>query len=301
MKIQDWELRQRQSLPLEAKILFSQRKIKEWVEHWGEDNCSVSFSGGKDSTVLLHLVRTMFPSLKGCFANTGLEYPEIVEFVRATPNIVELRPDMDFLSVVKKHGYPVVSKLLAHNLEQVRRLPKDGDTFKVRMTGVKSDGTISKISMLPKKWLFLIDAPFAISHKCCDALKKQPLKLMPNPIIGTMAEDSRTRRQGYLKTGCNSFDGGTPISRPLSIWLEDDIWTYLKQFNVPYSSIYDMGVGRTGCMFCLFGLHMEKRPDRFDAMQISHPKLFDYCMDGPLKLREVIRFTYGREYPREDK
>jgi 3'-phosphoadenosine 5'-phosphosulfate sulfotransferase (PAPS reductase)/FAD synthetase len=77
-----------------------------------------------------------------------------------------------------------------------------------------------------------------------------------------------------------------------------DIWSYIHAFNVPYSKIYDMGYKSTGCMFCMFGLHMEGRPNRFERMATTHPGLFRYCMDGPLNLRSVIREVYKMEVPK---
>ena len=93
--MESWELKQMQSLPLEVKILKAQQRIKEWYEAW-EGNVYVSFSGGKDSTVLLKLVRELYPDIPGVFLNTGLEYPEIVEFVKTKENITWLKPKMTF-------------------------------------------------------------------------------------------------------------------------------------------------------------------------------------------------------------
>ena len=61
-----------QSVPLEVKILMTQRRIREWVSEFGVDGVYVSFSGGKDSTVLLHLVRELYPDVEAVFVNTGL-------------------------------------------------------------------------------------------------------------------------------------------------------------------------------------------------------------------------------------
>ena len=75
------DLRQRQALPLSAKVLMSQNRIREWYQHFNGDVC-VSFSGGKDSTVLAHLVHDMYPEVPLVFCNTGLEYPEIQAFAK---------------------------------------------------------------------------------------------------------------------------------------------------------------------------------------------------------------------------
>ena len=66
-----WELKQKQCLPLEVKIAMTLRRIREWYEYW-DGNVYVSFSGGKDSTVLLHLVRQYYPGVPAVFSDTGL-------------------------------------------------------------------------------------------------------------------------------------------------------------------------------------------------------------------------------------
>ena len=105
--IEHWVLKQRQSLPLEGKILFSQKRIKEFYEKL-EGNVYVSFSGGKDSTVLLHLGKVFISKRSGVFVDTGLEYPEIRDFVKLL--ITNGYAKMPFNQVIEKYGYPVISK-----------------------------------------------------------------------------------------------------------------------------------------------------------------------------------------------
>ena len=81
------ELRLMQNYPLELKIMKTKLRIEEWVSEYGVDGVYVAFSGGKDSTVLLHIVRSLYPNIEGVFANTGNEFPEIVQFVRKQENI----------------------------------------------------------------------------------------------------------------------------------------------------------------------------------------------------------------------
>jgi len=92
-------LRERQGYSLRGKIYLSQQRIREWYEHW-EGKVYVAFSGGKDSTVLLDLVRKLYPEVPGVFADTGLEYPEIKEFVHSVDNIEWIRPRMSYRQVI---------------------------------------------------------------------------------------------------------------------------------------------------------------------------------------------------------
>ena len=80
------QLKELQSKTLEEKIQISSARIIEWYTRWN-GQVYVSFSGGKDSTVLLHLVRRIYPDVEGMFVDTGLEYPEIRNFVKTQNNI----------------------------------------------------------------------------------------------------------------------------------------------------------------------------------------------------------------------
>ena len=104
------ELKQLQAMPLEVKIAMSKTRIRAWINEFGSDGVYISFSGGKDSTVLLDIVREIDPDIKAMFVDTGLEYPEIRDFVRTFDNVDIIRPKMNFRQVIDKYGYPFISK-----------------------------------------------------------------------------------------------------------------------------------------------------------------------------------------------
>ena len=103
------DLYQMQSLPLKDKVRMTQRRIEEWYEHY-DGQVYVSLSGGKDSVVLLHLVREIYPDVPAVFIDTTLEYPEVRKFVSTFDNVTFLKPKMNFVNVIKKYGYPLFSK-----------------------------------------------------------------------------------------------------------------------------------------------------------------------------------------------
>ena len=288
-----YTLRIRQNYPLDMKVYFTKLRIKQWYEHW-EGQVYVSFSGGKDSTVLLDIVRSMYPEIPAVFSNTGLEYPEIVSFVKTVDNVKTIRPVMNFKQVIEKYGYPVVSKEVSQKISEVRTTKSE----KLRYKRLHGDNNKYKSGKIPNKWQYLIPLNFKISHKCCDILKKKPFKDFEkqtglNPIVGTMTEDSHLRKQKYSRTACNSFEGKIE-SMPLSFWTEDDVWEYIKTKNTPYSKIYDMGYDRTGCMFCMFGVHLEKGENRFQLMNKTHPKYYNTCINklGCDKVLDAIDVDY---------
>lgn len=294
------DLKELQSKSLEEKIQISTARIIEWYEHW-DGNVFVSFSGGKDSTVLLDLVRRIYPDTKGVFVNTGLEYPEVVDFVKSINNIVILKPEKSFVQVLKSVGYPIGSKRTALNIEYGRKAINRGDidAYNSYINGVrigKKDGTRYNFMPVCKKLMPIVNAPVNISNKCCDIMKKKPLnnyckQTRAKPINGTMTEESRQRLEGWVKTGCNVFTSGHEISHPLSFWTEQDILNYIYKYNLSYASAYGelkesnsvfyfTKCQRTGCVFCGFGCHLEKEPNRFQALAHTHPQLYDYCMRG---------------------
>lgn len=293
MKISREELEFKKSLSLEEKILLSRDRIRDWHDHY-KGKVSVSFSGGKDSTVLLHLVRTFYPEVTACFVDTGLEYPEIRNFVKETPNVVWIKPKMGFKEVIEKYGYPVVSKRIAQYIHELQ-VTKSENVRRLRLTGIRKDGTFFPMARISKKWQYLGGAPFKISDRCCNKLKKEPfdvtLKTVGYPFVGMMTGDSSQREQTYYRIGCNYFDSDRPRSTPMAFWTEKDVWEYLKQFNVPYSEIYNMGYTRTGCMFCMFGVHLEREPNRFQLMKQTHPSQYKYCMEN-LGIRKVLDYIH---------
>jgi len=273
-----------QQQPLEYKENYATLRINEWYDHW-KGQVYVAFSGGKDSTVLLDLVRKQHPEVPAVFHDSGLEFPEIRDFVKTVDNVVWLKPKKTFKQVIEEYGYPIISKEQSGYIERVRRTKNPEVREKLCQPGPFS---------ISQKWQFLIEAPFLISGKCCDVLKKDPAHRYERETgrkvyLGLLASESRNRKMMVIKQGCNAYFSSTPASRPLMIWNEDDIWGYIRKYDIPYSSIYDKGYYRTGCMFCMFGLHLDGSPNRFELMEKTHPKHFDYCMNK-LGCKEIIRY-----------
>lgn len=298
------ELQLLQALPLELKIMKTKQRIREWVQRFGVDGVYVSFSGGKDSTVLLHIVRELYPDIEAVFVDTGLEYPEIRQFVKGFENVTWLRPKMNFVEVIKKYGYPIISKEVAECIQGARK----GQSYRIeKLNGTLKDneGNLSMFNCA--NWKPLLYLPFKISHKCCDIMKKEPFKKYEKKtgevgITGQMAEESFLRLSKWLQAGCNAFNAKRPISNPLSFWTNQDILQYILDNNIEIASVYGeiedsnylsgqmciegcekwktTGCERTGCVFCLFGMHLEKGETRLQRLHRTHPKLYDYCMNG---------------------
>ena len=238
--MEKWQLEQMIALPLEAKIQKSYARIRDWYEYFN-GNVAVSFSGGKDSSVLLKLVRDIYPDVEAVFFDTGLEFPEIRELVKNTPNCRMIKPKMNFKDVILKYGYPVATKEQAHYISQLRNNPTEILKNKL-INGIDKKGNITKFK-LSKCWRKLLTAPFKVSNRCCDVMKKTPSKKYEKEtgnkmFIGIVYGDSAIRNKYYLKNGCNSFDAKRPQSKPLSFWTVKDIWEFIKMDNVIYQLVF---------------------------------------------------------------
>lgn len=365
-----------QSLSLQAKIRMTEYRIREWVDCYGEDGIFISFSGGKDSTVLLDIVRKIYPGALAVYVDTGLEYPEVREFVKRKENVEIIRPQMTFRQVIEKYGYPFIGKEVAGCVYGARRYV---EKLIRREKGLVSCDTISNHSYMadlvgidcreykenmlyqslirgdipstdiktPVRYLilqgkyihkengvetseyskmynkerykFFLEAPFEISDHCCSIMKKAPMHQYEKrtgrmPITAQMASESRLRTTNWLKNGCNGFSMKSPISNPMSFWVEQDVLEYVHHYQIPLASVYgeiqeEKGAGkkkrnqkntldkgifdiekplysttgckRTGCVYCGFGCHRERSPNRWEiAEEMSNPTIIDYMMRG---------------------
>ncbi len=298
------QLKNLRSLPLEVKVEHTKLYIYEWWAYW-HGRVYVSFSGGKDSTVLLDIARQVNPDIPAMFVDTGLEYPEIREFVKTFDNVTWMKPKMNFKEVIKTYGYPVISKEQAQYIYTYRNT-KSEKLRKQLWEGVDGKFKISE------RWKHLVDAPFKISSNCCNIMKKVPAKKYNRAtnrkaIIGSMGSESYARERQLIRhKGCNAYDMKQPRSTPLGFWTEQDILQYIQQNNLPYASVYGWlvktrgndltftGVDRTGCMFCMFGITRDGRPNRFQRMADTHPEQYKYCMET-LNIAKVLTYL-GVDY-----
>lgn len=130
------ELYQWQALPLNIKVLMTAERIRNWVDEFGEDGVYLSFSGGKDSTVLGHIIREVcgYKNIPFVFVDVPTQYPELKEFAQTFDNLVILKPKISFADVCEKYGFPLISKEVSESVYGAKRY----------LTSLMADGTLDR-------------------------------------------------------------------------------------------------------------------------------------------------------------
>lgn len=280
---------------LDSKIIQTKFLIRQAVTEFGLKKVYISYSGGKDSTVLSHIAKSMYPGILHLFANTTNEYPETIQHIKWEKeengtNILIVTPQdvhgeiWTFKKVVDNYGYPMFSKRVSNAIR----------TYQHALSARTQQHSLDYIGRNFKKYEKYIDLP--ISDKCCDRLKKEPLRRKAKElglecaILGILASESYQREKDWLEYGCNVFhERKDNQSKPLSFWTDNDILEYIKRFNVKISHLYEMGYSRNGCMYCGFGVHLE--PDgynRYQRLKETHPAQYKYFVSNFGTLMEKL-------------
>lgn len=264
-------LNSRIKYPLDHKIDMAKRRIKFAIREHGEKNCYIGFSGGKDSTILSHLITKLGYRLDHVFSNTKLEYPECVRFAgewckKYDLNLHTVYPDVNPYDLFKKYGYPMFSKHIARLLYKLRN--------DIKISGSQA----SKI----RKFLKYKDVP--ISEKCCDYLKKYPMKKWEKKsdksvaFLGLRSDESHMRRGVWIRKGCIYTINNKTTVTPIVFFTDQDIWDYAKKFKIKFADIYYNGLKRNGCFCCGFGSHLAK-DNNFQKLKRLNPILWKSIMD----------------------
>ena len=273
-------LRERQAWTLAQKIDHSLGVIEAFASRF-DGKVFVSFSGGKDSCVMLSLVELIMPDVPVVFIMTGCESPSVCRFIRQHKEqhrIEIIRPVKTLKQVFAEYGFPLVSKEVSHDIQAVRRNPYCQSS--------RNKLWLGNPHHIPERWMYLLNEPYEVSDRCCFWLKKKPShdymkRTGRRPFLGLLASEGYTRQSTYIKRGgCNSFneDGKQyATSWPLAIWTEQDVWAYIKDRHIEVPDIYGQGATRTGCMGCGFGA--QRSTETLDTLKRLWPKWYELIMN----------------------
>ncbi len=300
-----------QNLPYEVKVKRAELRAREFVEKLDEMGLNAHVSvGGLDSIVLLMFLRKIGIDVPA-ISVSSLE-DKSVQKIHQELGVIRLAPGKPKVQILQEYGFPVISKKIAGRIDTLQHPTEKNKTVRhAIITGeCGAQGHYAKNSRmkLPQKWLELFAgyendnegvnyqiAPFLVSNKCCLYMKEKPCKKWAKehnsrPFLGLMASEGGQREDALTEHGCNYFGKTTIRSAPFAPFLRQDLLQLALDLNVPVpeiygkilrkpdGSLYTTGAQRTGCSMCGFGVHMEKRPHRFDQLRIRNPKEWEFWM-----------------------
>lgn len=300
-----------QNLPYEIKVKRAAIRVREFIEKCDELGYNTHISvGGLDSITLLYFIRSLGYDIPA-ISVSALEDRSIIQIHRQI-GVEILKPGKPKAEILQEYGFPVLSKKLAGRIETLQHPTERNKTVRhAIITGeCGAQGHFAKNSRmkLPKKWLELFAgyenenegvnyqiAPFLVSNKCCHYMKELPCDKWAKehnskPFVGLMASEGGQREEALVEHGCNYFGKNTIRSAPFAPFLRQDLLQLALDLKVPIPEIYGTierkadgtlyttGAQRTGCSMCGFGIHLEKRPHRFDQLRKRNPKEWEYWM-----------------------
>lgn len=301
-----------QNLPYEVKVKRAELRAVEFIEKLDdlEMNAHVSV-GGLDSITLLVFLRKIGIDIPA-ISVTSLE-DRSIQKIHKDLGVIPVKPGRTKIQIINEVGFPVLSKKIAGRIDTLQHPTEKNKTVRhAIITGECGEqGHFAKNSRmkLPQKWLELFAgyenenegvnyqiAPFKVSNKCCKFLKEEPCDRWAKennsaPFLGLMASEGGQREEALVEHGCNYFGKSVIRSAPFAPFMRQDILQLALDLNVPIPEIYGKisrkadgelyttEAQRTGCSMCGFGIHMEKRPHRFDKLRERNVKEWDFWMN----------------------
>lgn len=309
---------------LDDKVRDACHRIEE-LYYETDGKCYVSFSGGKDSTVLLALIKlcedvyTIPPNaIPAVFSNTGIELGVTVDFVKWVKenwysNVQIIRPERSFDYCLKKYGKPVKSKLRSEFLQRWHTGKRTRSVYMNMVEGVTNKGKNAARTRLADKDIHMLSDDFKIlpSPMCCKVLKKKPfLKYARENDIKGYAYGIRMTEGGARELNtvvkqekdlkiCTSISGGVIKKAPIIDWTDEDLEEFIERYNVPLSDAYTKyGFSRTGCMLCPYSQNLE---NDLQYLYEHEPNRYKAAMHWlkDVYIAQDVRLPFDEGYERE--
>lgn len=300
-----------QALPYEVKVKRAEIRAYEFLEELDRRGLNAHVSvGGLDSIVLLLFLRSIGIDVSAVSVSS-LE-DKSIQKVHKTLGIEIVKPGKSKVQVLNEVGFPVISKKIAGRIDTLQHPTEKNKTVRhAIITGeCGAQGHFAKNSRMkmPQKWLKLFGGyenenegvdyripDFLVSNKCCKYMKEDPCDRWAKehnsrPFLGLMASEGGQREEALTDHGCNYFGKTVIRSAPFAPFLRQDILQLAVDLKAPVPEIYGTierkpdgtlyttGAQRTGCSMCGFGVHMEKRPHRFDQLRDRNWKEWEFWM-----------------------
>ncbi len=311
-----------QRLPYEVKVRRAEQRIHEFyheIVNVQGKNVHISV-GGLDSLTLLYFIRSLGYTEREipAIGVTVLEHKSIRR-IHKQAGVIPIFPKIPKHKIIQDFGFPVISKAKAKKISLLQNPDSEKTTFiHAIMTGDMGEQGHFQHSdkiKLPDKWIEKFGgnyqehrpdlccgcANFKVSADCCKHMKEDPCDNWASehnslPYLGLMASEHGQREFALMKNGCNYYGKNVTRSAPFAPFMRQDILQLALDLNVPVpeaygtierkldGTLYTTRAQRTGCDICGFGIHIEKRPHRFDRLREEDEKawhywMYDVCVD----------------------
>ena len=315
-KIADFKVKQKQDYNF--KVEYARIRAWEFYEEAAKRELNVHVSvGGLDSITLFLFLKSIGINAPG-ISVSNLEDKSIREIHKQLGiECLKSAKKSDGTywtkaKIIQEFGFPVLSKEIAGKIETLANPTDKNKTVRHAIitgeTGAYGGYQKNSRMKMSQKWLELFGGyenenegvnyqipPFKVSSKCCYYLKEKPCDDWAKehnsvPYLGLMASEGGRREKSLMINGCNYFGKTTVRSAPFAIFNRQDILQLALDLKVPIPEIYGTierkedgtlfttKAQRTGCSMCGFGIHLEKRPHRFDILKESNQKEWEYWM-----------------------
>lgn len=236
-----------------------------------EHNAYLSFSGGKDSTILHYLLDMALPNnnIPRVFINTGIEYNYIVEFVKELASkdkrFVIVQPKTPIKKMLEEKGYPFKSKVFSNCCGLYQRLGKTRSVQAFLGEATTKKGVEKKGQFLcpPKlKEIFTENYPLKISDRCCWELKKYPSQDYEQQSGRHITLTGMRKQEGgsRIKLTCIINDKKGHIKSFHPLVKVDSEWEkqFIEENHIQLCKLYypPFNFKRTGCKGCPYALDL---------------------------------------------
>lgn len=317
--------RVKQQLPYDFKVKYAKIRAREFYDHPDiAGNCYVAV-GGLDSITLLEFLRAIGIHVPA--VSVSVLENKSIQAVHQQLGVIPLKPLKSKVEVIREFGWPVLSKEIAGKISHLQNPSEKNATVRHAIitgeTGAYGGYRKGTRMRLSQKWLTKFGGyenenegvnyqtpDFLVSDKCCYYLKEKPCSDYAKqtgrfPYMGLMASEGGRRQKALMIHGCNYISPGTKRSCPFAIFSRQDLLQLALDLSVPVPEIYGEIVRdpdgtlrttkaqRTGCSMCGFGIHLEKRPHRFDLLWERNQKEWEMWMHHVDQLPDGTWYGWG--------
>lgn len=331
-KIASFIAKQKESY--EFKVKYAEIRAKEFVRECENRGLNYHVSvGGLDSITLFLFLKSIGIEAPGISVSylEDISIQKIHRELGLETLLSAVKSDgtrWNKAQILQEFGFPVLSKEIAGKIETLANPTEKNKTVRHAIitgeTGAYGGFQKNSKMKMSQKWLEKFGGyanevegtnyqkpDFKVSSKCCYYLKEKPCDDWAKehnsvPFLGLMASEGGRRAKSLMINGCNYFGASTIRSAPFAIFTRQDLLQLAIDLNVPIPEIYGTierkedgtlyttKAQRTGCSMCGFGIHLEKRPHRFDHLRERNLKEWHYWMYECCEDEEGNKYGWGK-------